>query len=507
MLKNKIKKFYIYLMVTLFPLVFWDFYFDIADAKFVVFVALTFGMLAGLIMCVCMGKDVSADMKAAYETVSSSAPAKWMLLWCGVNILSFCISKYKDTAFPGTGGRDYGLVTVICITIMFIAVSTMELNVKRITDVFVVTSVIVALLAVLNSYGVDFIGFYDGVRTDLRMLYQTTLGHVDICSTFFSMALPVAVVKSVWSDSIKQKRVYSVGSLIIYAGMFGGGCDSGYVVMAAMTILMVICIKDYMRMIHFLILWVLYLWTGFIMMCVNKSVETARTMDSISLIVSDIRVVLAGSFAAVVLIIIMYKFKSALKPVLYAVIIMAAVMFFAGFIYFTFINRKMDIGSLENIFRFSDEWGSRRGYVWRVTVEKFRNNPWYNILFGTGPDTLEPVLTPEYGDEMYRRFSAYYDNAHNEYIQYLMTNGIAGLTAYAGLIITCLRYGIKNVKSDKERMCAFMAVSCYLVQAVININQVITTPLMFLFMAVLISDKSKLQFNVSDGIIIHTKNL
>lgn len=489
MLTNKIKIIYIYLMVTLFPVAFHDFYFDIADTKFVVFVALTLGMTAGMFVCTFVGKNVVSAMHELKGEIIKSSSVKWMIVWCIINIFSFAISKYKDIALYGTGGRDYGVITVICITVMFVAVAFAHFSVKKVTDVFVITSVVVALLAIFNSYGIDFIGFYDGVRKDLCMLYQSTFGHVDICSTFFSMALPVAVAKSVCVADTKIKKIlYVIASMIIYAGMFGGGCDSAYIALAVMTVIMVIYIRDYHKMIYFIALMNVYMWIGCLMIKLNSIVPTARTMDSISLIVSDVKIVIAFTLFSVVFCFIVYKSKKTMKSVIYTAVVFSVILFLSAFIYFTFIDRKCDIGSLENILRFGDEWGSRRGYVWKVTVEKFSSNYWYNKIFGTGPDTLEPVLTAVYGEEMLRRFSAYYDNAHNEYLQYLITTGIAGFVAYIGLLVSVFKSGIRKLKTDENIFCIVIAVSCYLSQAFININQVITTPLMFLFMAFIVCD-------------------
>lgn len=478
MIRKRITDIYIILLLTVFPLCFWDYYYDIADTKFIVFTGMTLGTLIAFILC--RGKYII------------NSPVKWILIWCMANILSFLISDYKKTALLGTSGRDYGLITVFCITVMFIIIVSARPDKEKFINIFIISSVIVSILAVINSYGMDFIGFYKGVRPDLRMYYQTTLGHVDICSSFFSMALPMAVVMAVEEKRREKKVLYMLSTFTIFAGMFGGGCDSGYINMAVIVIAAIVYFKDYKSIAVFSFMCIVMIWIAKVMMVINHIVESSREMDSISVILTDTRAsVLLSICILSVILICLYRIRKGadkcriLRLTLLSVILIVAAVFMDAFIYFTFIDTESDIGSMANLLRFNDEWGSCRGYVWRVTAERYINLPWYNILFGTGPDTLECMLTPVYGDEMFRRFDALYDNAHNEYLQYLFTTGITGFISYAGVVFVSVKSGIRNLKADENTAPFLIAAVCYLVQAAVNINQVITTPFMFLSLAMI----------------------
>lgn len=478
MIKKRIIYTYILLLLTIFPLCFWDYYYDIASVKFVVFTGMTLGTMIAVLVC--------------RERYVFNQPVKWILLLCGVNILSFLISTFKKTALIGTGGRNYGLLTVLCITIMFIIVVSGKVNAGKLINAFIISSVLVALLAVINSYGIDFLGFYTGVRMDLRMFYQTTLGHVDICSSYFALSLPVAVICALKENNSGKRIFYFISSVIIFAGQFGGGCDSGYINIVVLIIAAIIYIKDYKGMFVFAVMGFVMVWTAKIMMIINLEVESARKMDSISVIITNTAVVLSLSILLAVTAIFCYiKMRagkadfSRVKIGLLFFVAVASFAVFMAFIYFTFIDRDTDLDSMENLLRFSDNWGSCRGYVWRVTLERYWNLPWYNKIFGTGPDTLECVLTPVYGEEMMRKFDALYDNAHNEYLQYLVTTGITGLAAYIGFLYSAIKTGLNTLKSDENAAPFLIAAVCYLVQAIVNINQVITTPLMFLCFAVI----------------------
>ena len=72
--------------------------------------------------------------------------------------------------------------------------------------------------------------------------------------------------------------------------------------------------------------------------------------------------------------------------------------------------------------------------------------------------------------------------AHNEYLNYLITIGAAGLIAYLSVVGGAIVRAEKSFSNQLSIVCV-SAVICYSVQAVVNIAQPITTPLFILFVA------------------------
>lgn len=57
-------------------------------------------------------------------------------------------------------------------------------------------------------------------------------------------------------------------------------------------------------------------------------------------------------------------------------------------------------------------------------------------LFGYGNESVKSIMTDRYYDDMMNAVGVIYDNAHNEYLQYLITTGIFGAVSYVGLLVT-----------------------------------------------------------------------
>ena len=138
---------------------------------------------------------------------------------------------------------------------------------------------------------------------------------------------------------------------------------------------------------------------------------------------------------------------------------------------------------------FNDNWGTHRGHNWRIAFTNFTQN--FNLfqrLFGYGPDTYLIVSERTFYEEMVSRYGEVYDSAHNEYINYLICEGLVGLIAYLGIFISGLRLAIKQIKNNIYILAPIMAVIAYLVQAFVNIAIPITTPVFFILFYICVAE-------------------
>ena len=129
---------------------------------------------------------------------------------------------------------------------------------------------------------------------------------------------------------------------------------------------------------------------------------------------------------------------------------------------------------------FNDAWGTSRGYVWRRSIDLFMNNltP-LQQLFGYGPDTFRLLMQYYYDGKRMEGRRVVYDSAHNEYIHYLVTVGIVGLLAYVTYLGSAIVRLCRGMKDRPEVVAVTFAVIAYSVQAVVNINIPIATPIIY----------------------------
>lgn len=134
---------------------------------------------------------------------------------------------------------------------------------------------------------------------------------------------------------------------------------------------------------------------------------------------------------------------------------------------------------------YNDLWGSGRGHIWRLSMKYFTQQATlFEQIFGHGPDTFYMLTVDHYLQEMQEKAGTIYDSVHNEYLNYLLTIGIAGLLAYLALVYHGIREMLAAAKYNREALVCMTAIIIYLAQAVINIAVPITLPIFFTLMAV-----------------------
>lgn len=77
-----------------------------------------------------------------------------------------------------------------------------------------------------------------------------------------------------------------------------------------------------------------------------------------------------------------------------------------------------------------------------------------------------------------------FDNAHNEYLQYLVTTGALGLLTYVVFLVAAgWRMAVRRDRNPYLTGCLFGGL-CYSAQAVVNLSLPITAPMMWLLLSV-----------------------
>ena len=145
--------------------------------------------------------------------------------------------------------------------------------------------------------------------------------------------------------------------------------------------------------------------------------------------------------------------------------------------------------SYSNYFRFDDNWGSGRGFIWKMGLDYFLHKmPFNQVLLGYGPDGYYMLTNDHYKVAITQSPFSAIDNVHNEYLNLLLTIGILGLIAYICFIIFFLKTLFTKKEWDGEQsftQTAFpfatgLCLLCYLGQAVINIAVPMVLPVIFI---------------------------
>ena len=104
-------------------------------------------------------------------------------------------------------------------------------------------------------------------------------------------------------------------------------------------------------------------------------------------------------------------------------------------------------------------------------------------LFGCGPDTFGCLVSQTILLQMQNDTGMFFDNAHNSFLQYLVTIGLLGLAFYLLFLSASFVRLFRNRTRSPYIAGALLAVICYVSQSLVNLDLPIVTPVMWLLIS------------------------
>lgn len=510
-------------MLVIYPLALHDHYFDITYTKYTVFKVgvILFAVIWAMGLVIVLTGINAGGMKGRHAggNVKVGTMDKLKAVICdGVygtdicmvlffisGVMSFIMAEDKKNAFTGAQGRYCGLAFMILIFIMYIIVSARVSNMEKmwslISMVFVLVSSVTFIIAILQNIGFDPFKLLDGINRKQRNIYVSTFGNIDIFGSFICIALPLFMGLYVTEKSNIKRIVYGIGVFAGFMAFIPANADVVFAGVGA-AIIAVLFATVYMERVDRLFELVMlgsggYLGMVLLRMLVGtngaKITGFNRLAEHPALLVIIFAVAL---FIRLIIQVYINRNKDEIyinknKSEVYInkqkdrtgikLIIILAVVLISGIAVIIY-GRKNNLV----MFDFNDKWGSYRGYIWRRVTGLYGELPFVQKIFGHGNESIRSLMDERFYDEMLQVTGTVYDNAHNEYLQYLVTQGLFGMLSYGGVVVTAVIAGVKKIKKSPYILGLLLAVVSYGVQAIFNVNQCITTPYMFIMTAMLI---------------------
>lgn len=480
---GNIGKLYACLMVFVFPLVFHNYFFDITKTKYIFFSVTTLAFFLLMLISLFIQENFGEQARIAFQLSKTDT---FLLVWLAFHAASCMLSMDVSASLSGEDARWQGMLCMLLYSFAYFVVSRSAGLDLTVVFLAVGAGILTASLAVLNHYGADPLGFYDTIKASQISKFISTLGNINIYSGYAVMLLTATLALFAFDREGKRRIAWGFLLVLFSFGFFSANSDSGYMgLIAAGIFLFAVSVwkKEPLPWLFLgagIVLTSLYLY-GISQKIFSEAAVEAEGMTAVFLSVK-IGVMIAAlvCFAfAVVLYCLLKKDGSgrAVRGVAWGALLCGIL----GII--VLCTQK----SMAELFRFDDEWGTYRGYVWSRLTRIFGGFSPLRKLFGSGQGTVLALMTESFGVEMKEVTGTVYDSAHNEYLQYLVTTGIAGLASYILLIASAVAGGIRKMGklAEKNALCllfALTAILAYAGQSFFSLAQPITTPLLFVFL-------------------------
>lgn len=468
-------------MLLLFPVIIHDSYFDILEMKQLFFAVGT--LLA--VLCMLMVKIFRPETDGSAGNVAEAGIKPNMIYVAGFLFLASAVfstffSPYWREAFLGNQGRYQGLLTLILYGMQFYIIANNKENDVANGRIFIIGALAVLGLGIGQYFLADPFGWLGEVQEFERPMFFSTIGYSNFFSCYASMA--AAFSMGMYLSGRERNRFFWLGAMAVSAwAIWISGSDGGLLAFASAYLIAPWLLRpqDMLCRRHLLAGAVFSGMAVWVKLCNEFLHIPSRSLHE-GMAATLINGGWMPAAVLVLLVLLLIAVKAGKSRMMYDYPFMASATAMAALFLFFLAE---DSGKLAFLRNWGNGWGSGRGMIWVAAIKKWRELDILHLLCGIGPDTAGLFLESE--KELFQTVlgNAAVDNVHNEYLQYLVTTGISGLTAYLFFIALCLKKMWNSCRIKPGRSGVFLAAAAYLVQAAVSVNQSVTTPFLVLFLA------------------------
>jgi hypothetical protein len=364
-----------------------------------------------------------------------------------------------------------------------------------ILHLFLLSGVLACCLGITDYFKLDILGFKANIDPNQYNMFMSTIGNVNTYTSYVALIMAVSTVMFSTEETHWKIILYYFCMVCSFFAIIMGLSDNSY--LSLLTLFGFLPLYLFGRETGFrryLIITTTLLGVIYIIININRAIpdkvlEMRGIIDHLP--VSGLRILLIFMVCiTVITYAVKFKFKGCNDNLgkVWKFIWMALLFIIIGITLFMLYDINIALhsdryGSLTQYLLFNDDWGTHRGFNWRIGMENYNRFSPIHKIFGYGPDTYG-ILT-HFNDfkEMTEKYNETYDSAHNEYLQYFITMGPLSLISYLVFLVSSIRYLIIISRENVYAIAVMFAVLCYSVQAFVNISIPIVAPIMFVLLA------------------------
>ena len=425
---------------------------------------------------------------------------------------------------------NMGLIAQTIFVLLYFFVSRFGRFSRPILKWGMLTCFIVCLLAVLMRFGFDPLGMYDDISPADIEKFVSTIGQT---SWYSSYAVLIYALGMFWyfddnpdgligdilrEQKVSEKVIHGINSFIYGLFVMVGAAsivtvnsDSAFV---ALTLIFMVLfwygLESNEKFSRFLELAVLVFTTfrlvGLLQdMFPERLIEHVADTEAICQFLNHSTATLIIWIGLVVVYIAYrvglhlsfdklrrtYKFQVKKFVILRKIMVIAAifVLWLVALLIILTTNHKLpaSMSGMYNsgFFNFADAWGNHRGFNWKMAVVALNNASIKDLFVGVGPDCFSLAMSKYCNDLV----SAYWHGqtlacAHNEFLNMTVTEGILGITAYLGMMISSASRLGRLAYKRPEAIGCLVIILAYIGHNFFCYQTCCSAPYVFIFMGI-----------------------
>lgn len=488
---------YVCIILSIFPLVYHDYYFDMLIFKYKFYYLITLSYIGFIIV----SNTVNAFFNKSHKPILYSKfekltiPEISIILFMLIALISNIQSDFFYESFWGNEGRYTGLFTLTLygISILFI-IRYLQFK-KWILYLFLISGILACGLGITDYFKLDILGFKVNIAPTQYNMFMSTIGNVNSYTSYVALIMAISTVMFSTEESRWRMVLYYFCMTCSFFAIIMGLSDNSYLSLLTLFGFLPLYLFGSKRGFkRYLVIITTFLSVIYLIIIINKAMpdkvlEMQGVIDHVP--VAGLRLFLIFTLCiTVITYAVQYKSKNKddNMGVVWKYSWLAFMLIVVGITTFMLcdINILMNTdryGLITQYLLFNDDWGTHRGFNWRIAIENYRKFSLIHKIFGYGPDTYG-IMTHYFNfNEMKLKYNEMYDSAHNEYLQYFITMGPLSLISYLVFLASSIRSLICKSSENSYTIPILFAILCYSVQAFVNISVPIVTPIVFVLLA------------------------
>lgn len=486
-------------------------------------------------------KELQQNRNVFFDFLEELSTLDYLVLVYGICVcLSYAFSDYKEYAWKGAAGWEMGF----CSQLIFVATyfilskknewlasigsrgSKKEYGyfASTILGIHLLASSLVFMFGILHRFDMDPLGMYLGLELNQKIEFLSTIGQATWFSSYVCTNFAIGVALFYISEKIWIRVVSGVYTVLSFGILVTQNSDSAFIAIAGILLLLgyfsLSKIETWIRFLQIVsLMWGTFAAIGLLQ---RLFVDWAIPLDSLSIFFSQ-SILSWGMLLLSLLLYLFYeknvkkeqneklsyrKKKEKIDAIdkeerckrimqitkkFYQGILIALVISIFATIIFIYLNTKgyllswFGYQNSHSYLLFDYHWGSNRGSTWMITWQAFLQMPFYQKLFGVGPDSLSEYLysVPDISDLLRSLWgNMRLTNAHNEYLNSLMCYGIVGLVSWCGVLFGGISYFHKKAKENPFMIGFALCIMGYACHNIFCYQQVCCTPFLFILLGI-----------------------
>lgn len=414
----------------------------------------------------------------------------FMLLYLASAILSYGISPCREDTLLGYPGWYMGLLTQALLVGIYFAVARYYDGSRSIWWIAGITAGIVTLIGLLNRLDIDVLGTFQGMENGdwNRTQLLSTIGNNNWYAGYLSVTAGIALTAAFLGK--KYVRVLGMlGSFLFFASAITS--NSTTAILAALSlnaVLLLLSLQKRERLLRTLEISMLLPLSVFMVRIFIRFHLTGLVLAGEAEKTFFFTPVWYGVFAveAAGYVILRLRERQQRKDLLESgnvfriVMILAAVaVLFGGLSGCLLLTGVIGSGS-----KLLAQASNGRFALWKVTLLTYGKEGLLYKFFGTGPGSYYYVLY-QWGTDAMDWINRglldndVYANAHNEWLNMLVEQGVFGVIAYGGIFVTAFTDLRKKLLQSPQYLAIFLGIIGYLICSLFTFQHVLSTPFAF----------------------------